>query len=158
MRFITAGMGCPIREQACLRGDHGSGVRRYGRRHAFSRLKRFGQRLGHGVIPSGRLLNQLSRSSSGRHPPPMTSFYPRLCDARGSVMPLGVERSSQSNALPPPNSFLLWQILPAASGNGLICRENPIKGSMIVFMEIISNLYSHAQPQFGSTQSVRRSG
>jgi hypothetical protein len=73
-------------------------------------------------------------------------------------MPLGVERSSQSNALPPPNSFLLWQILPPASGNGLICRENPIKGSMIVFMEIISNLYSHAQPQFGSTQSVRRSG
>src|SRR6516165_5435027 len=73
-------------------------------------------------------------------------------------MPLGVERSSQSNALTPPNSFLLWQILPPASGNGLICRENPIKGNMIVFMEIISNLYSHAQPQSGSTQSVRRSG
>ena len=57
MRFITAGMGCPIREQAYLRSDHGSGVRRYGRRHAFSRPKRFGQRLNHGVIPSGRLLN-----------------------------------------------------------------------------------------------------
>jgi hypothetical protein len=40
----------------------------------------------------------------------------------------------------------------------LICRENPIKGNMIVFMEIISNLYRHAQPQFGSAQSVRRSG
>src|SRR5215467_5059621 len=57
-------------------------------------------------------------------------------------MPLGVERSSHPNALTPPNSFLLWQILPPASGNSLICRENPIKGNMIVFMEIISNLYS----------------
>src|SRR5262249_38620889 len=48
---------------------------------------------------------------------------------------------------------------PAAfRSNGLICRQNPIKGSMIVFMEIISNLYRHAQPQFGSAQSVRRSG
>src|SRR5215831_11213645 len=73
-------------------------------------------------------------------------------------MPLGVERSSHPNALAPPNSFLLWQILPPASSNSLICRENPIKGNMIVFMEIISNLYSHAQPQSGSTQSVRRSG
>jgi hypothetical protein len=26
-------------------------------------------------------------------------------------MPLGVERSSQPNAVIPPNSFLLWQIL-----------------------------------------------
>ena len=73
-------------------------------------------------------------------------------------MPLGVERSSQSNALTPPNSFLLWQILPPFGSNGLICRKNPIKGNMIVFMEIISNLYSHAQPEFGSAQSVRRSG
>src|SRR6516164_10977516 len=35
---------------------------------------------------------------------------------------------------------------------------NPIRGNMIVFMEIISNPYRHAQPQFGSAQSVRRSG
>ena len=73
-------------------------------------------------------------------------------------MPLGVERSSQPNAVTAPDSFSLWQILPPFSGNGLICRQNPIKGNMIVLMEIISNLYSHAQPQFGSTQSIRRSG
>jgi hypothetical protein len=73
-------------------------------------------------------------------------------------MPRGVERSSQPNAATAPDSFLLWQILPPFSSNGLICRQNPIKGNMIVFMEIISNLYSHAQPEFGSAQSVRRSG
>ena len=39
-----------------------------------------------------------------------------------------------------------------------LCQTNPIKGNMIVLMEIISNLYSRAQPQFGSAQSVRRSG
>src|SRR5262245_64987512 len=55
--LFTAAMGCPIREQTCLRNDRGGGVRRYGSRHAFSRLKRFGQRLNHGVIPLGRLLN-----------------------------------------------------------------------------------------------------
>ena len=55
--LFTAGMDCLIRQQACLRNDHGSGVRRYGSRHAFSRLKKFRQRLNHGVIPSGRLLN-----------------------------------------------------------------------------------------------------
>src|SRR5262245_3194041 len=55
--LFTAAMGCPIREQTCLRNDRGGGVRRYGSRHAFSRLKRFGQRLNHGVIPSGRSLN-----------------------------------------------------------------------------------------------------
>ena len=55
--LFTAGMGCPIRAHVCRRNDHGSGVRRYGSRHAFSRLKRFGQRLNHGVIPSGRSLN-----------------------------------------------------------------------------------------------------
>src|SRR5215470_7373710 len=32
------------------------------------------------------------------------------------------------------------------------------QGNIIVFMEIISNLYRYAQPQFGSAQSVRRSG
>ena len=73
-------------------------------------------------------------------------------------MPLGVERSSHPNAVIPPNSFFLWPILPPFSSNGLICRQNPIKGNIIVFMGIISNLYSHAQPQFGSTQSIRRSG
>jgi hypothetical protein len=40
----------------------------------------------------------------------------------------------------------------------LICRQNPIKGNIIVFMEIISNPYSHAQPQFGSTPGLRRGG
>src|SRR5262249_5713005 len=55
--LFTAAMGCPIREQTCLRNDRGGGVRRYGSRHAFSRPKRFGQRLNHGVIPSGRSLN-----------------------------------------------------------------------------------------------------
>jgi len=50
-------MGCPIREQTCLRNDRGSGLRLYGRRHALSRLERFGRYLNHGVIPSGRLLN-----------------------------------------------------------------------------------------------------
>ena len=58
MRFVTAGMGCPIRQQARLRNAHGSGVRLHAsRRYAFARFKRFGQRLNHGVIPSGRLLN-----------------------------------------------------------------------------------------------------
>jgi hypothetical protein len=57
MRFVTAGMGCPMRQQVCPRNSHGSGLRLYGRRHAFSRLERFGRHLNHGVIPSGRLLN-----------------------------------------------------------------------------------------------------
>ena len=73
-------------------------------------------------------------------------------------MSLGVERCSYPNAVTAPDSFSLWQILPPFSSNTLICRKNPIKGNMIVFMEIISNLYSRAQPQFGSAQSVRRSG
>src|SRR6516164_9651847 len=55
--LFTAAMGCPIREQTCLRNDRGSGLRLYGRRHALSRLERFGRYLNHGVIPSGRLLN-----------------------------------------------------------------------------------------------------
>src|SRR5215813_10394814 len=57
MRFVTAGMGCPIRQQMCPRNSQGSGLRRYGRRHALSRLERFGRRLNHGVTPSGRSLN-----------------------------------------------------------------------------------------------------
>src|SRR5262249_12861840 len=73
-------------------------------------------------------------------------------------MPRGVERCSDPTAVTAPDSFLLWQVLTPLSSNGLICRQNPIKGSMIVFMGIISNLYRHAQPQFGSAQSVRRSG
>src|SRR5215831_671152 len=73
-------------------------------------------------------------------------------------MSLGVERSSQPNAVTPPDSFLLWQILPPFGSNSLICWQNPISGNLIVLMEIISNLYSHAQPKFGSTQGVRRSG
>src|SRR5262245_59063796 len=79
--LFTAAMGCPIREQTCLRNDRGGGVRRYGSRHAFSRPKRFGQRLNHGVIPSGRLLNPALETFVRRHPAPTTSFYPRLCDA-----------------------------------------------------------------------------
>src|SRR5262245_6697320 len=74
-------------------------------------------------------------------------------------MPLGVERfSPQPNAVTPPDSFLLWQILPPFGSNSLICWQNPISGNLIVLMEIISNLYSHAQPQSRSTQSIRRSG
>src|SRR5262245_5521532 len=73
-------------------------------------------------------------------------------------MSLGVERSSQPNAVTPPDSFLLWQILPPFGSNSLICWQNPISGNLIVLMEIISNLYSHAQPQSRSTQSIRRSG
>ena len=69
-------------------------------------------------------------------------------------MPLGVERCSHPNAVIPPNSFFLWPILPPFSSNGL----DPVKGNIIVFMEIISNLYSHAQPQFGSTPGLRRGG
>jgi hypothetical protein len=73
-------------------------------------------------------------------------------------MPRGVERCSHPSAVTAPDSFLLWQILPPFGSNGLIWRKNPTKGNMIVFMEIISNLYSHAKPEFGSAQSVRRSG
>src|SRR5262245_59038758 len=79
--LFTASMGCPIREQTCLRNDRGGGVRLYGSRHAFPRPKRFGQRLNHGVIPSGRLLNPALETFLRRHPAPKTSFCPRLCDA-----------------------------------------------------------------------------
>jgi hypothetical protein len=115
-----------------------------------------------------------------------------------SVMPLGVERSSQPNAVTPgcgrglsycnrdnsrssmthaapavsvlfrlgtlvlmpvkihpgwapPDRFLLWRIL------SLRQLERPVR-NIIVLMEIISNLYSHAQPQSRPTQSIRRSG
>jgi len=92
MRFVTAGMSCPIRQQMCPRNAHVSGLRRYGRRHALSRLKRFGH-LNHGVIPSGRSLYPALETSSGD--------TRRRRHHSSSVMPLGVERSSQANAVTP---------------------------------------------------------
>jgi len=69
-------------------------------------------------------------------------------------MPLGVERSSHPNAVIPPNSFFLWPILPPFSSNGL----DPVKGKIIILIETISNIYSHAQPQSRSTAGIRRGG
>jgi hypothetical protein len=62
---------------------------------------------------------------------------------------------------PRPISFLLWRILVTSRGHrvqfGDYVGKKRSARNTIVFMETISDVYIHAQPQSGSTQSFRRS-
>src|SRR5262245_60857731 len=78
-----------------------------------------------------------------------------------AIFHYGLEASA--NAVTPPDSFLLWQMAPPSAGsassvsNAHVGKNRPVC-NIIVLMETISNVYSHAQPQPGSTPSIRRSG
>src|SRR5262245_3044531 len=78
-----------------------------------------------------------------------------------AIFHYGLEASA--NAVTPPDSFLLWQMAPPSAGsassvsNAHVGKNRPVC-NIIVLMETISNVYSHAQPQSRSTPSIRRSG